>query len=83
MEEKFIENEWKVKRWKECLEELYKGKEEEIILENEEEFDTDGKGNSISRSEFDNTLNELRCNKVGGVGNVLAEWIKYCGENAK
>ena len=72
-----IENEDKGKRWKEYLEDLYKGSSLRTnAIENEKEVDEDHMGAPILRSEFDAAVRDLWINKASGIVDFPAELIK-------
>ena len=76
-----FENEDKVKRWKEYLEDLYKGSNFNAkIIEDESEVEKDDMGACILRSEFDAAIKDLQRNKAPGIDDIPAELIKYAGE---
>ena len=76
-----IENEDKVRRWKEYLKDLYKGYNFNTkIIEDENEVENDDMGASILRSKFDAAITDLRRDKSLGVDDIPAELIKYAGE---
>ena len=75
-----FENEDKVKRWKEYLEDLYKGSNINAKIIGESEVEKDDMGASILRSEFDAAIRDLRRNKAPGIDDIPAELIKYAGE---
>ena len=70
-----------MKRWKEYLEDLYKGSNSNAkIIEEESEVEKHHMGASILRSEFDAAIRDLRRNKASGIDDIPAESIKYAGE---
>ena len=72
-----IKNEDKGKRWKDYLEDLYKGSSLRTnSIENEKEVDEDHMGAPILRSEFDAAVRDLWINKASGIVDFPAELIK-------
>ena len=78
-----LEDKEKASRWKEYLENLYRGCGEDYELENVEDVDPEEMGDSILWSEFEDALKHLKSNKASGVDQIPAELLKCCGEKVK
>ena len=56
------ENRYKVSRWVKYIESLYKGDAAADLLENENKMQSDDKGDSILKEEFEKALRGLEAN---------------------
>lgn len=68
------------------MEEFYNGEgitEEFHYIEQESEVETDSKGPSIIRSEFDNALEKLKNKKAAGPDLIKSELLKNADEEVK
>lgn len=71
----------KAERWKEHIEEVYKGEKlGEDILESEEDVNKDDLGDAILRAEFDRALKDLSKNKASGIDDIRSELLLALGE---
>lgn len=81
-----FENNKVAERWKEYMEDLYRGEEiedEEDYIESELNVHEDSKGPEILWSEFNKALSDLTDKKATGIDNIPAELLKNIDDKTK
>jgi len=76
-----LDNEGKMRRWKQYIEELYQGTDEISDVQNS--GNTDDQGITILKDEYSKALEEMRRNKAPGVDNIPIELIQNSEETVK